>query len=321
MIFQHTRDMEGTVRALASRFERVLIRNKNILWNPIRFRRRKIADLKPRIVLNSQAWDSQLQEWNVHGGLMIYDRSFRLTENIAAHQAQIVIECPLSVEELLEYAAGTRELAVVYAPPHWREHERCVNTLFPNGELCKRFDMLVQAAPECGECSALKLPPCTAITDEDVSEMLGVTSSEMWRVRSSIYRKRDFNTITRVMLRHPPDDRTLAAVYEAIERFPEVEGVHLILGNGLGKATRYWKQALRDLARRGAINLLDTLYCYFPPEVPINWRHVDAARERAWRRFEEVRSFVEALPEFNPLDWTRLPALEGQAPASSCASS
>lgn len=315
----HTRHLEDTARALAGAHDRVLVRNKNVLWQPIRLRRAKLADLAPFIVLNPPAFDSELAAWNERGGMLIYDRAYQRAENIAAHHAQFIVECPLSVQDLDNYVDGTRDLAVIYRPPSWREHERCVGLLWPSAELCRRYYDLVQAAPKSGALAkALDLPEGFTVANDDwMSEQLGLSTAELWRVRNATFRMRDFRMVNQVIPRIAPEDRTLAELYHYIVReFPAMNGVHLIVGSALTKAARHWKVALRDLARCGAIERKETFFCHLPDVMPPHWFKIDAEHRRAKERLEEMIARVEASAEFSPKAALRSPSRSDQSRSS-----
>lgn len=309
--FLRTRDLVEAARGLAGLYSSTLIRNKNTLWQPIRLRRKKIADLNPFIVLSAPEWDSQLRAWNERGGLLIYDRPYRATEDIASHHAQLVSECPLALDLLSEIAAGTRDVVVIYCPPRWDEHERCVAALWPDAALCQRFDALVRAAPtDDSIADALEINRgCRILSDEEAAKTLGVSTAQVWRIRSAVYRKRDYWESTAVTPRiAPADDPVLQSVFRGIERdFPLVRGERLILGTALGETVKRWRVALRDLVRCGSIGAKESLFCYYPEEIGASWPRIEAAHQRARGKLAEIRAYVEALPEFIPVKAAPLP--------------
>jgi hypothetical protein len=216
----HTRDLEEAARELASRYERVFVRNKNILWNPIRLRRSRLQDLKPFIVLNPPAFDAELAAWNERGGMVIYDRSYQRAENVAAHHAQLISECPLSLADLDNYVDGARDVAVIYWPPRWDEHRRCVGS-------CGRAPSSASASTSSSQGAdtnealgapwiSLRASPVAGDTESARSSSSRL--AQLWRVRNATFRMRDYKMVTPVILRVPPQDRTLAEVYAYIVR-------------------------------------------------------------------------------------------------------
>lgn len=299
--FLHTRDMEGTARKLADRYPRLFIRNKLNLWNPIRLRRSNLADLHPAIVLNPPEFNSELLKWNQDGGTLIYERSYQKDEDVAAHNAQLVCECPLSVAELNAFAEGTQDMAVIYRPPNWDEHRRNVHDLYPTAGLCKQFFEKAQSSAEDSALeNALMLPEGFQVcSDEAMRGHLGITSAQLWKVRNTTLRKRDYRFITQVILRHVPDDKQLADVYYFIKReCPVIDNKHLILGSMLNKATTFWKLALRNLVRRGSIAKKDTLFCYFLQGLPPKWDRIEKDHVDAKQRLADVIRLVESSVEF-----------------------
>src|SRR6185295_5714552 len=164
----HTRDMEKTVRALGAQYGRVLVRTRTDLENPIRLRRGKIADLEPRVVLNDPSFDSQLQDWELNGGILLYERPF--VKQVRAHHAQLFVECPLSIEELEYKMQATHDVAVIYRPPRWDEHRRDVAERFPTADLCQKFFKI------CTQCT----------TDVPLQGALEVSFQHLNRIRYTL---------------------------------------------------------------------------------------------------------------------------------------
>jgi hypothetical protein len=301
---EKTRDLVAAAIGLHELYGRVLVRNKNIVWHPIRLERKRLQHLEPYIVWNAPEFDAQLLAWNREGGMMLYDRAYLRSENIAGHDAQLVVECPLDMEMLDAYAEGTRDHLVIYQPPNWDEHRSCVLDLHPSEARCRQFFDLVQAGPEVAQIrETLKLAEgFHVLSDERAAAVMKLNGAQLWRIRSAIFRKRDLQLVTQLVTRIEPEENTLAGIYAYIvNTFPEVNGVRLIPGNALGRATRFWKAALKALARCGAIEMRDTLYCYWlDPDYPPHWFKIAANHRRAEKRLEEMLAYVERLPEFNP---------------------
>jgi hypothetical protein len=300
----HTRNREAAVRALVERYDRVLVRNKNNLWNPLRLRRAQLQDLKPFIVLNPQEFDTELAGWNERGGVLLYDRAYVALENIGAHPAQLISECPLSLQQLDSYIEGTSELAVVYRPPNWNEHRRWIRSNVPSAERCQRLWELVGAAPErpdiagpLGFCTK----GCRVVSERDAQVHLGARSAELQCVRRAFLLPRAFKAVWRVVPRIAPDDPTLVDVYDFIDkRCPTVDGARLVVPGIISRHTRHWKVAIRQLERRGAVSLPGALFCYYLGDVTPHWERLDARQRVAERRLEEIIAKIEASPEFNP---------------------
>jgi hypothetical protein len=75
--------------------------------------------------------------------------------------------------------------------------------------------------------------------------------------------------------------------------------MRLIVGSSLARATKNWKVALKDLARCGAIERKETLFCHLPDVMPPHWFKMDAEHQRARERLEEIIARVEASPELS----------------------
>lgn len=318
MEIQYTRNREATARALAGHYERVFIRNKNRLWNPLRLRRAVIADLNPYIVLNAPEFDAQLLAWNQAGGALIYDRSYTPSENVGAHHAQLLSECPLSTDLLDAYIEGARELVVIFKPPNWKEHHKWVAANYPPGDLCRRlYDLVMASSFDEAMGEALGFTPGFRVVPEDRElETLAVHPAIVRVVRKTVFRRRSRKTVWRAALRIEPEDRTMAEIYRFIvARCPKVNGVHLIAGGTMIEVVRFWKKALRDLDRCGAIALKGFLQCYWPEELPPNFGRLDRRRYVAERHLREMIKFVEDAPEFNPAVFPpRSCAPESQSP-------
>lgn len=299
-----TTNREAAAHELAARYPRVFIRNKNLLWNPLRLRRAKLADLNPFIVLNKPEFDAQLKAWNREGGVVIYDRNYKSYEDVAAHQAQLICECPPTVADLDAWIEAARDVVVVFTPPRWDEHHRWVAHNFPVTELCRRFYELVLAAPtdeELGRVLGFNAG-FRVLGDMSAMTALGLSNAQLRQVRKALFRPRNLRTVWQVIPRVAPTDLTMAAAYHFLQsECPKVEGgVHLVTGRAMMKHVKYWRAALRDLERAGAVACRDTLFCYYLDEIPPNWDRFDIRRCSAEDRLEEIIRKVEALPEFTP---------------------
>lgn len=302
MEFFQTRDRERAIRALARRYERVFVRNKNVAWHPLRFRRSAIADLSPFLVMSPREFDAQLDGWNRSGGVCVHERNYVPWEDVGAHQAQVISECPMSRDLLEQYVEGARELAVIFYPPNWDEHRRWVAANFPPGDLCERFHAAVLAAPRdeaMGELLGLR-PGFHVMRELEARQAIDSPAPVMRLVRRRVFRPRNLKPIWRATLRAEPEDRTLAEIYRYIgDVCPQVGGVHYVRGYTLMKKTRFWKRAMRQLERCGAIGAKGLVTCYWPDELPPNFVRMDARRRRAERQLDEMIEYVGALPEFN----------------------
>lgn len=294
-----TRDREAAARILVGRHRHVLLRNKNLLWSPLRVRKSLLTDLSPFIVMNPPAFDTQLAGWNREGGLMVYDRAYRGREDIVAHGAQVVGEVPASIEVLRGYAAGTRGELVIFHPPTWDEHGRWVAAFWPPGDVCRALYAMAQAGERDEPLrAALDLPPCRVVSDKAAADALKVSRAELSRVRNTTFRFRDFWTVLKVAARITPQDRTLTPWFDRIAAYPEIDGARMVVESELQVASPRWKKALRDLERCGSIEVRDTVRCYLLDGLEPDWDMIDAKHVGARRRLTEVISFVEELPEF-----------------------
>lgn len=319
----HTRDMEEAVRALAGRYERVLVRNYHVLWKRIRLRAVDLADLEPRVVRFAPQWERELHDWNRDGGLLLYGRDYQHSENIAAHHAQLMVECPLNRERFERMIVAARELVVVYMPPSWDEHWRAVRELNPDATVGKRVYRAMKEgpAPTPAVLSAIGRVEAGCIaTDKDLAKAAGVQPWEVKRMRNIMLIWREYTMVNQAILRYPPDDPTLAQAYRFIEReCPKVDGVHLIVKTKLAKAVRFWRAALRDLERCGSIALREELFFYPLDGLPPDWQKMAAIHESARSRFTAMVEFLQQTPEFNPPKKSRSRARSAPSPRSSAA--
>lgn len=295
-----TRNREAAARVLAKKYDRVFIRNKNITWNPLRMRRVKISDLAPFIVMSQPEFDAQLEAWNRDGGMVIYDRTYTQYENVAAHQAQLVCECPASITELEAWTEGASEVAVVFRPPNWKEHYRYVRNTRPEAALCRRLYDLVAAAPtHPGLRDALELRDGLRVLPEaPTAEALGLTTAQLRHVRKALFPPWAFRGVWQVVPRTPPHDATLAGVYHwIVNECPKVDGAHICNGMNMMKHVRFWKLAIRALDRCGAVGVRDTLYYYYLDRVNPHWDRLDARRRVAEGRLAQVIKKIEQAAE------------------------
>lgn len=292
-----TREMPRAARALAAQYQRVLIRAKATHIHPIRFPRAQVADLNPFIVLNPPEFDRQLDEWNLRGGVVIYDRDYHKKENVAPHHAQLIAEMPLSPERLRVFTLGTREICAIFMPPNWDEHRRRAHYVAPSVDRCRQFYDIIRSAPkETSIAQALRIrEEFTCCSDEWMCAQLGIDfPGEIWNLRRAMLLGRQWKLVSRVIPRCEPSDRTLLTPYRwIIERCPDIDGVYLIEGSSMIEVARHWKVTLKRLARDGAIAKLDTLFCYMLGELPPPWAQIEHAHRTAHDGLAEMIKLME----------------------------
>ena len=293
--------MVRAAHELAAKNPRFLIRAKNVLWNPLRLNQKALADLNPYIVMNAHEFDAQLLEWNRKGGTLIYHRSYRSSEDIAAHHAQMIVECPIDEVWFEKYLDGAHEVGVVHHPPHWKEHLKYLLDVHPIAERAQAFHEFISKSPQRIDIeNLLGKRGFTVCSDEEAAQGLGLSTAQVRYARNAIYRRRQVKMVSQVVTRiEPGTDIALQNIYRYIEEqfTPNEHGVRFIVGEELRKATRWWRAALSHLERLGSIKWMDTLYCYTPDLLPPKWYKIQAEHDRARRAFDAMMERVERMPE------------------------
>jgi hypothetical protein len=296
--FRRTKDRERVVHELAARYPYVLIRNKNLLWNPVRLRAKRIADAKPFIVRNPAPFNGELRRWNESGGLLLYDRAYIKGEDIATHHAQLLSECPPSMEFLATLTEHCRDLAVIFEPPTWDEHGAYIENVTPPAARCRKLYDLARAAKSDDRTARLGLSPCKVMARDELDLAMGLSKAQVTRTRSAIFRSRDWIEITRVITRMPPEreERALWHLYDHIvNRFPSHEGEYFIVGSGLRKFDEHWTMNLKMLERRGHVAVPPPLVCFFFQGAGPDFVRIQRDHESALGRLAEIRTFLEGL--------------------------
>ena len=119
MKLYRTTDMHRTARWLAERHKRVLVRaDKRIVQGAIRFRPVELFPIRP---LWAKYRYNDMAEWEKRGGVMLYYLAQRADQRLPKHDAQLLVEAPFSVEQLMTWIADAG-YAVMYKPPSWKPH-------------------------------------------------------------------------------------------------------------------------------------------------------------------------------------------------------
>ena len=294
-----TTKMEDTARLLASRFASVMVRYHVILANPIRFRSKLVADLNPYIGKQPVEFDTQIKEWQTKGGTIIYMRNYKQSESYP-HDAQFVVECPLSEATLHDQTQYVRDLAVVFKPPTWRAHEEGTFDRFPTGAKCKRLMTEIEGGePIPMICAALGLPvDATLVPDDAIKKSMELTTIQFMQLRRATMWPRDFNNVQQFIPRIEPEDEYLMPTYRFICEQPLVNGKRLVMDKALAKASRYWKRDLRALVRSGALQKKETLGVYFLDGIAPDYEKIQAEHLAAQFRLARVIKLIEEAKEY-----------------------
>jgi hypothetical protein len=294
---------EDAARLLSTRYDKVLVRAWYMMPTiKLRIRAKELQDLPLYYGRAAQAFDREIDKWKDQGGVLIYYRSFGVREGLGPHDAQLLCECPLSIQQIDKVTTETEKLCVVRKPPTWRPHEEEVDLRFPTSTLCKRF---WQASHDGirneALCKTIGIPDIGTHWhgDDELAERLGITPREFRVVRMTCLKNRDYLSIVHLIPRIEPEDATLLPAYEFIKNeCPEFgQGVHLHVGNALKKVARFWRVAIRLLVRCGSVQRKTTTAIYLPSGLEPDWKEIDQDRKDAKSRLAEVMQMVDGLEE------------------------
>ena len=296
-----TTEMEKSALTLGRYFGHVLVRGLSALDNPIRIRTKQLGD---NVYLGSSAdfGDRDIKRWFASGGILVNHTYLPKT---MPHEAQLLCEAPLSMEELEETIEQTTRIVVIYQGPNWNEHRKAVARLNPLPHTCKMLHTLIRSgAVEIDQipiCNALDIPHTSvgALYDESLCTTLKIVPSELKRIRKLALPGgllKTYFPVTRLVPLVKPEDKSLLALYQHIERLPEAAGIRLALGNVLNQSARFWKSSLRALVRGGSVDQLPSVTFYKTDTPEPNYEKILARHHQAQAELARMIEMVEGLP-------------------------
>jgi len=268
------RNPERVALALANRYSRLLVRMRNVTDRRIRFRPAMLETIHP-YRLRKNGSEAQLRAWTEHGGTAIYTDDYSVAEKLPPHDAQLLIEAPLSEHALSSMTRATQTVAVVQTPRTWDWHREYASRIRPTVEECRAWwDRVVS--------SGYRIP----LDKKDRA------------VRKATCRRWHYRIISPIILQTPPPSKYLGIFYGALmELEPDAKGVrHLINGEPLCRISAFWGSRLEEMDMRGFIRAL-TPTLEFEPIQP-DWVSIETRREIILRNLEGLIRKVDSLPEF-----------------------
>jgi hypothetical protein len=277
-----TDNIEGAIMELSRHHYRTLVRCDCRLHKPIRVRAKLIGAANAYIV-KWNTGDSQIDLWHRLGGVLLDYVPPNLMDLRPLHEAQVIVECPMSVTRILTAIKRTEAVAVVYKPPTWAGHRELALDRYPTVEKCQAFWSMVQ-----------DMGP--RLSDDAARNALSLRTDQFNRIRRTVFDTTCYDSVAKVRLRVPPAPGILLDVYAAIGRLPEEDGVHLIEDGALQVTAKFWKAQLRILRKRGHVLLTDTLTTYRVPAKLPNWPRIAKACAAAQHDIDRLIDYVEAIP-------------------------
>jgi len=298
-----TTEMEKSAVLLAKYFGHVLVRAVSVLDNPVRIRTNALGD-NVYLGRSSDFGDRDMKRWFAYAGILV---NHAYLPKAIPHEAQLLCEMPLCSKELEKAVEQTTCIAVIYQSPNWEEHRKAIARLNPLPHACKMLHTMIRAgtveADQIPICNALNLPfaALAGIYDESLCKVLGIAGPELKRIRKLTFAggmEKTYFPVTRLVPLVKPEDKSLMAFYQHIERLPEAQGVRLALGNVLNQSARFWKTSLRALVRGGSVNQLPSVTFYKIDTPEPNYEKILARHHQAQADLDRMTKMVEGLPKF-----------------------
>jgi len=296
-----TTEMEKSALTLAKYFGHVLVRAVSILDNPVRIRTNGLGD-NVYLGRNADFGDRDIKRWFANAGILV---NHAYLPKGMPHDAQLLCEMPLCPEELEKAVEQTTHIAVIYQSPNWEEHRKAIARLNPLPHACKKLHTMIRAGAvepdQVPICNALNLPfaALAGIYDESLCKVLGIAAPELKRIRKLTFAagmEKIYFPVTRLVPLVKPEDKSLLAFYQHIERLPEAAGVRLALGNVLNQSARFWKTSLRALVRGGSVNQLPSVTFYKIDAREPDYAKIQGRHDQAQAELAGMIEMVEGLP-------------------------
>jgi hypothetical protein len=291
-----TRAMEQTAHVLGAKYERVLIRSAPKLNKPIRFRPRMVPELNLRLIPRHNP-KPYLDKWEDEGGNALYYCQPMRNERIPQHHAQLITECPIS-QALYDIAIrSTVEACVVYIPPTWDEHKRYVMRAKPPAAICERvWSILNGKTASAFLCELTEMPGgCHVAQDEEICQILGIDHRSFRYARRVLVPWDRYRKVIHVALRVMPDEPILSKMFTYInENCPKApDGTKFVIEDVLSECIGYWRTNFSMLARRGHIDVIETLGVYDLRGVDPDWFALDERNAKARADLQEMIELIE----------------------------
>lgn len=297
-----TSNMEEAALLLAAYYDHVVIRNSYVVKNPIRFRHDLIDPAHPYILRADKAFNSQREEWQKNGGILL---SYRTDEGLQQPcDAMLLTECPLSVYELKMTARNVKNVVVVYQPPTWKGHEDEAYFRTPSIDTCENVMKAITSktngagAHEKAVARVLGIPldGLSCVTDEILSEETDLHVKALAYARDAAIGKKYYRIVMQLIPRIDPEPKELKCMYDHIvNECPSVGGYKIAIN--LGKAARFWKSNIRALVRCGSIEKKETLGFYFPDEFNPDYRAIELRHKTSRVQLDRMKELIENAPE------------------------
>ena len=296
-----TTEMEKSAVLLAKYFGHVLVRAVSVLDNPVRIRTNALGD-NVYLGRSSDFGDRDMKRWFAYAGILV---NHAYLPKAIPHEAQLLCEMPLCSKELEKAVEQTTCIAVIYQSPNWEEHRKAIARLNPLPHACKMLHTMIRAGAveqdQIPICNALNLPfaALAGIYDESLCKLLKIGAPELKRTRKLTFPsglEKTYFPVTRLVPLVRPEDKSLLALYQHIERLPEAAGIRLALGNVLNQSARFWKSSLRALVRGGSVDQLPSVTFYKTDTPEPNYEKILARHHQAQAELARMIEMVEGLP-------------------------
>jgi hypothetical protein len=254
---------EATIRDLMRRFGKVWVRQVYWTDNRQKIKKRLINDLNCW-AFNKVTADNSFEHWHKHGGIVLQSYvSRRALDRMPTVPALLLMECPLSLEELAIASLQAARCVVIRTPPTWEFHRRLVQRRHPGREAGEAFiEWLVAHHQRFSDLEAR----FAAALGHDTATICPVSSGEYVGASQQLGEALDIMPNTGqplcvpVRLMAEPEHEPLLGSWRVVkERAPEVDGWHLATGD-LFELPVPWQSHLLLMERMGYVRRAMPMY-------------------------------------------------------------
>lgn len=282
----YTDDVAASVRRLHGAYTHVVVNRSYKILKPIFFKTALISDLPIKMFADWEPPTAGFETWKSDGGVLL-DRSC-YTEKAGAHDALVLVECPMSPKELDRTITRTEKQVVIFRPPSWKTHEEAIEILNPNGDTCRKLHKgLVPMFDRAHVARVSKYPDAICVlTDRELADATDLPSHHaMWMRR--VFQPQE---VWGVRPRLAPDDAGLLATWNAVHEI--ARGQEILFARLVG-GPQGWRRSLKEMARLGHIGL--QRYRVYPNKEP-DFDVLDAKHSHAVSALKEMRDLMASLP-------------------------
>ena len=281
-----TPDVAESVHKLYESYTHVILNRSYALITPVFFKSETLNDLPIFIYAPwTKATIASRDKWLEKGGVLM-DRGTH-SGPTGQRDAVVLVETPVSEEELNKHLDGTEKEVVMLKPASWGTHDRAIATRFPHPDKIRESRKYFVEKPDRAAIGSVTYHVGSKFvyTDAEMAILINEPVHRLPFLRRWLKSKE----VWVVKCRLPPTEPAQIPVYEEMKSLPTVKGVCMFTS----LISYAWRRPVKDMARAGNISV--TRYHVYPVEEP-RYYLIERAYDKAHSGLAAMKELVEGLP-------------------------